>query len=184
MRAQVRILSSKCRSTPLTLPVPTCVCACGCVCPYSCREKNLEKAIKEAKVKARRSVGRSKRQHHPVLTVTACSGRCLVMACAVCDHLLPYGATAEVSFPTFLSSAACREAARATMLADTVSDNDLAAVEDAFFKAAGLTEGQQGLQFLAKRLAAGRVEAEPEPAAEQALSGKQLQGGSMNGQNS
>lgn len=83
-----------------------------------------------------------------------------------------------------MRAAACREAARATMLADTISDNDLAAVEDAFFKAAGLTEGQQGLQFLAKRLAAGRLEAESEPAAEQALSGEQLQQGSMSGQNS
>jgi hypothetical protein len=70
------------------------------------------------------------------------------------------------------------------MLADTVSDNDLAAVEDTFFKAASLTEGQQGLQFLAKRLAAGRLEAEPEPAAEQAPLAEQLQGGSMSGQNS
>lgn len=42
------------------------------------------------------------------------------------------------------------------MLADTVSDNDLATVEDAFFKAAGLAEAK-GLQFLAKRLAAGRA---------------------------
>lgn len=57
----------------------------------------------------------------------------------------------------------CREAARATMLADTVSDDDLAAVEDAFFKATGLT-GAQGLQFLAqRRAAAGKCE---EPTAE------------------
>jgi hypothetical protein len=52
------------------------------------------------------------------------------------------------------------------MLADTVSDDDLAAVEDTFLKAAGLADAQ-GLQFLAKRRAAGRVQEEPAPAAEQ-----------------
>lgn len=71
-----------------------------------------------------------------------------------------------------------REAARATMMADTVSDDDLAAVEDAFFKAAGLS-GAQGLQFLAKRRAAGRLEEEPQVAAEQELnSGAAAQEGS------
>lgn len=45
-----------------------------------------------------------------------------------------------------------REAARASMLADTVRDDDLAAVEDAFFKSTGLTD-TQGLAFLAKRRA-------------------------------
>lgn len=56
------------------------------------------------------------------------------------------------------------------MLADTISDDDLAAVEDAFFMAAGLTDAE-GLQFLAKRLAASRLDDEPTaehaPAAEQ-----------------
>jgi hypothetical protein len=60
------------------------------------REKNLEKAQKEAKVKAR------------------------------------------------------RDAARATMLADTLTDSDLAAVEDAFLKATG---APAGLELLAKRRA-------------------------------
>lgn len=52
------------------------------------------------------------------------------------------------------------------MLADTARDDDLAAVEDTFLKAAGLAD-VQGLQFLAKRRAAGRVQEEPAPAAEQ-----------------
>lgn len=65
-------------------------------------------------------------------------------------------------------SCVCREAARATMMADTVGDDDLAAVEDAFFKAAGLTESQ-GLQFLAKRRAAASQPEEAEPQAEQQL---------------
>jgi hypothetical protein len=54
------------------------------------------------------------------------------------------------------------------MMADTVGDDDLAAVEDAFFKAAGLTESQ-GLQFLAKRRAAASQPEEAEPQAEQQL---------------
>lgn len=61
---------------------------------------------------------------------------------------------------------ACREAARATMLADTVGDDDLAKVEDAFFKATGLT-GTQGLQFLAQRRAAAGKSDGAEAAAEQ-----------------
>lgn len=56
------------------------------------------------------------------------------------------------------------------MMADTVSDDDLAAVEDAFFKAAGMT-GAQGLQFLAKRRAAAQLDEEPQVAAEQQPSG-------------
>ena len=52
------------------------------------------------------------------------------------------------------------------MMADTVSDDDLAAVEDAFFKAAGLT-GAQGLQFLEKRRAAAGITADEQPQAEQ-----------------
>lgn len=50
-----------------------------------------------------------------------------------------------------------------------MSDDDLAAVEDAFLKAVGLT-GTQGLQSLAKRrAAAGKyAEFEADPAANQA----------------
>jgi hypothetical protein len=52
------------------------------------------------------------------------------------------------------------------MMADSVGDDDLAAVEDAFFKAAGLT-GLQGLQFLEKRRAAASPPEEAQPPAEQ-----------------
>jgi hypothetical protein len=61
------------------------------------------------------------------------------------------------------------------MLADAVSDNDLAAVEDAFFKAAGLAEAK-GLHCLAKRLAAGRADDGSEAAAEQTPAEQQTAG--------
>lgn len=70
-----------------------------------CREKNFEKAQKEAKVKAR------------------------------------------------------KEAARHAELADNVTDDDLAAVEDTFFSASGL-ERAEGLQLLAERRAAAAAQRE------------------------
>jgi hypothetical protein len=68
--------------------------------PLSCREKNFEKAQKEAKVKAR------------------------------------------------------KEAARHAELADNLTDDDLAAVEDVFFKYVGL-EGSSSQRLLAARRPAG-----------------------------
>lgn len=74
-----------------------------------CREKNYEKAQKEAKVKAR------------------------------------------------------KEAARHAELADNVTDDDLAAVEDVFFKETGL-EGAQGLRMLAERRAAAEQQRQQQQA--------------------
>jgi hypothetical protein len=95
------------------------ICTHAFVLLVSCREKNFEKAQKEAKVKAR------------------------------------------------------KEAARHAELADNVTDDDLAAVEDAFFKDAGL-EGSSGQRLLAARRPAGDEQ-------QQSSSGSQEGDGSSGG---